>query len=101
VADAVLGLVVAAGLVPLAASVARRLARREPGVDVVAVLALGGSLALGEYVAGAVVAVMLASGRVLEVYAGDRAMGGRLTRTGPVGSPAGGRVALGRDPFRA
>jgi heavy metal translocating P-type ATPase len=73
VADAVLGLVVTAGLVPLAFSVARRLARREPGVDVVAVLALGGSLALGEYLAGAVVAVMLATGRVLEAYAGDRA----------------------------
>ncbi len=72
-ADLVLGLVVAAGLVPLAVSVARRLARREPGVDVVAVLALGGSLALGEYLAGAVIAVMLASGRVLEAYAGDRA----------------------------
>jgi heavy metal translocating P-type ATPase len=71
--DLVLGLTVAAGLVPLAVSVARRLARREPGVDVVALLALGGSLALGEYLAGAVIAVMLASGRVLEAYAGDRA----------------------------
>jgi hypothetical protein len=47
VADLVLGLVVAAGLVPLAVSVVRRLARREPGVDAVAVLALGGSLASG------------------------------------------------------
>src|SRR6266508_4908944 len=88
VADAVLGLVVAAGLVPLAVSVARRLARREPGVDVVAVLALGGSLALGEYLAGAVVAVMPATGRVREAYAGDRArreLGALLERAPQVG----------------
>jgi heavy metal translocating P-type ATPase len=72
-ADVVLGATVVAALVPLAVSVAGSLARREPGVDVVAVLALGGSLALGEYLAGAVIAVMLASGRLLEAYAGDRA----------------------------
>jgi heavy metal translocating P-type ATPase len=72
-ADLVLGATVVAALVPLAVSVAGSLARREPGVDVVAVLALGGSLALGEYLAGAVIAVMLASGRLLEAYAGDRA----------------------------
>jgi heavy metal translocating P-type ATPase len=43
------------------------------GVDVVAVLALGGTLAVGEYLAGAVIAVMLASGRALEARASTRA----------------------------
>jgi cation transport ATPase len=71
--DRILGLTVAAGLLPLAVSVARDLARREPGVDLIALLAMGGALALGEELAGAVIAVMLASGRLLEAYAGDRA----------------------------
>ncbi len=43
------------------------------GVDVVAVLALVGSLAIGEYLAGAVITVMLASGRALESRAAARA----------------------------
>ncbi len=47
--------------------------RREPGVDVIALLAMGGALALGEVLAGAVIAVKLASGRLLEGYAGERA----------------------------
>jgi cation transport ATPase len=72
-ADRVLALTVLAGLLPLAVSVARGLWRREPGVDLIALLAMGGALALGEELAGAVVAVMVASGRLLEAYAGDRA----------------------------
>ena len=71
--DRVLTLIVAAGLVPLTVSVARALVRREPGVDVIALLAMAGALALGEVLAGAVIAVMLASGRLLETYAGGRA----------------------------
>ncbi|HEU4896930.1 MAG TPA: HAD-IC family P-type ATPase, partial [Actinomycetota bacterium] len=71
--DRVLTLTVAAGLVPLAVSVTRALVRREPGVDVIALLAMAGALALGEVLAGAVIAVMLASGRLLETYAGGRA----------------------------
>ncbi len=43
------------------------------GVDVIAVLALAGSLAVGEYLAGALIALMLATGRVLEERAGARA----------------------------
>ncbi len=43
------------------------------GVDVVSVLALVGALAVGELLAGAVIAVMLASGRTLEALAGARA----------------------------
>ncbi len=43
------------------------------GVDVVAVLAQVGALAVGEYLAGAIITVMLASGRMLEARAGSRA----------------------------
>jgi len=68
-----LTLAVVAALLPLAVSVARSLVRRKPGVDVIALLALAGALALGEVLAGAVIAVMLASGRLLERYAGERA----------------------------
>ncbi|HET6815522.1 MAG TPA: heavy metal translocating P-type ATPase [Actinomycetota bacterium] len=71
--DRLLALTVAAGLVPLAVAVARALVRRQPGVDLIALLAMAGALALGEVLAGAVIAVMLASGRLLEAYAGDRA----------------------------
>ena len=49
------------------------LLRRQPGVDVIALLAMGGSLALEEYLAGAVIALMLASGEALESYADRRA----------------------------
>jgi heavy metal translocating P-type ATPase len=68
-----LTLTVVAALGPLAVAVARGLVRREPGVDVIALLAMVGALALGEVLAGAVIAVMLASGRLLEGYAGERA----------------------------
>ena len=43
------------------------------GVDVIAVLALVGTLVVQEYLAGAVIAVMLASGRTLEARAAVRA----------------------------
>ncbi len=48
------------------------LIRREPGVDLIALLAMVGALALQEYLAGAVIALMLVHGR---------GAGGR-TRTG-------------------
>ncbi|HEX6659215.1 MAG TPA: heavy metal translocating P-type ATPase, partial [Ilumatobacter sp.] len=47
--------------------------KRRLGVDVIAVFALIGTLAVGEYLAGAVVTVMLATGRVLEARAAARA----------------------------
>ena len=60
-------------LVPLTWSVARSLARRDFGVDVLALLAMAGAIAVGQYLAGAVVAVMLAGGNALESYARSRA----------------------------
>ena len=43
------------------------------GVDVIALLALAGTLAVGEYLAAAVISVMVASGRALEAWAAGRA----------------------------
>jgi heavy metal translocating P-type ATPase len=60
-------------LVPLTWSVTRTLWRRDVGVDAVALVAMVSALATGEYLAGAVVAVMLAGGNALEEYAGGRA----------------------------
>ncbi len=62
----------AAGLLPLAVSVISGLLRRETRVDIIALLAIAGSLLLGEYLAGAAIAVMLASGWALEDYAKGR-----------------------------
>ena len=56
-------------LVPLGISVARdlRTARRES--ISIALLAMAGSLVLGQYLAGAVVGLMLSGGQALERYA--------------------------------
>jgi heavy metal translocating P-type ATPase len=49
--------------------------RHRLGVDILALLALVGTLVVGEYLAGAVIAVMLASGQALEGWAQARARG--------------------------
>ena len=61
------------GLIVSVAWVTQALIRRRPSVDVIAVLALAGSLAVDEFFAGAVITVMLASGRLLEAGAAARA----------------------------
>lgn len=66
-ADAILGLVASVGWTVAA------LRRRAATVDVIAVLALAGSLIVGEPFAGAVITVMLASGQLLEARASARA----------------------------
>ena len=87
VARAAWALTTAAVLVPLALGVARSLLRREVGVDLIALLAMAGALAIGEYLAGSVVALMLAGGQALEGFAGARARSelsallGRVPRT--------------------
>ncbi|HEX7262731.1 MAG TPA: heavy metal translocating P-type ATPase, partial [Candidatus Dormibacteraeota bacterium] len=60
-------------LIPLGISVARDLLHRETGVDLIALLAMVGSLMLGQYLAGAVVGLMLSGGQALERYASSRA----------------------------
>src|SRR4249920_255960 len=54
---------VAVMLVPLTWSVARSLLHGDVGVDAIALVSMAGALALGQYLAGAVVALMLAGGR--------------------------------------
>ncbi len=72
-ADLVWAATIGVALVPLAAGIIRELARGETGVDLIALLAMAGSLLLGQYLAGAVVALMLAGGEALERYADNRA----------------------------
>ena len=48
-------------------------------MDAIALLAMAGALALGEYLAGAVVALMLAGGNALEASAGARRARRELT----------------------
>jgi len=54
-------------------SMADSLRRGRIGVDVIALLALGGAVAVGEYLAAAVIGVMVASGRALEAWAAGQA----------------------------
>lgn len=60
-------------LVPTLVSSVRGLLRGHTGVDVIAVLAMAAALALGEYLAGAIVALMLTGGAALERFAVNRA----------------------------
>ncbi len=59
--------------VRLAWSIVRDLLAGKAGVDVIAVLAISGAVALGELFAASVIAVMLATGEALEAYAEGRA----------------------------
>ncbi len=54
-------------------NIAADLRRGRAGVDVIALLAMAGALMVGEELAGAVVALMLAGGQELESFAGRRA----------------------------
>ena len=60
-------------LIPLTWSVLRTLMHGDVGVDAIALVAMVGALALGEYLAGAVIALMLSGGNALEAAAGRRA----------------------------
>ncbi len=73
VADLAWSAAVLFALVPLGVSVAWDLLHRETGVDLIALLAMAGSLILGQYLAGAVVGLMLSGGQALERYASARA----------------------------
>jgi heavy metal translocating P-type ATPase len=72
-ADIAWGLTTAVAAVPLMAGVVRGLTRMSAGVDVIAALAIVGSLVLDEYLAGAIIGLMLATGRALEGFANRRA----------------------------
>ena len=61
------------GLLLSLAATAAAVRRRRPTVDVIAVLALLGAIAVEEYFAGAVIAVMLTTGQLLQARAERRA----------------------------
>jgi heavy metal translocating P-type ATPase len=106
-AELLLGAVTVVGLAMAVWWGVAGLRRHRPGADIVAVLALASTLLTGELLAGAIVAVMLATGRVLEAWAEGRskhaltALVGRVPRTASVVAPDGtvrtvGLAELGR-----
>lgn len=60
-------------LVPLLRGMVADLRSGRAGVDVIAVLAIGAALALGEFLTAAIIGVMLATGEYLESFAAGRA----------------------------
>ncbi|MEW2620760.1 heavy metal translocating P-type ATPase [Streptomyces sp. NPDC048106] len=72
-ADLFWGLGTLSAVVPAVGWVVGALRSGKAGVDLIAVLALGGTLAVREYLAGALIALMLATGRTLEAAAQRRA----------------------------
>ena len=60
-------------LVPLVLSTIRSLLHRDVGVDAIALVAIVWALALGEYLAAAIVALMMSGGAALEAWAAGRA----------------------------
>ncbi|MGQ4415124.1 heavy metal translocating P-type ATPase [Streptomyces sp. SAS_269] len=72
-ADLFWGLGTVSAVVPAVGWVLASLRHGRAGVDLIAVLALGGTLAVHEYLAGALIALMLATGRTLEAAAQRRA----------------------------
>jgi heavy metal translocating P-type ATPase len=111
--DAIWAATVALMLVPLTWSILRTLAQGRIGVDAIALVAMAGALAIGEYLAGAVIALMLSGGNALEASASRRARreltallermpsvahrrNGRGWEEVPVGSLAVGDVVLVR-----
>jgi len=88
------------GLVYALWSAADSLRRGRLGVDVIALLALAGAVAVRELLAAAVISVMLASGRALEAWAALRArhdlsaLLDRAPRTARRGPRAADRASL-------
>jgi P-type E1-E2 ATPase len=72
-ADAIWVIGAAPALLAVAGGIIRTALRREAGLDLIALLSIGGAIALGEYLTGAVIGLMLASGRSLEDFAEERA----------------------------
>ena len=73
VATLAFSLATLAVLAVLLVQVATSLARGDVGLDLVALLSMGGALALSQSLAGAVIALMYAGGQSLEAYAAGRA----------------------------
>lgn len=72
VADIVLGSVVIVGTIPLVFDIVGSFLKRKFGVDYIAITGILASLLLGEYLAGAIILLMLSGGELLEEYAYKR-----------------------------
>src|ERR1700736_632865 len=72
-ADLAWAITTAIAVPPVAISLLQRLRHGSLGVDLIALLALAGALAYHQYVAGALISLMFATGQALEAYAGARA----------------------------
>jgi heavy metal translocating P-type ATPase len=66
-------IIIVTGAVPLLWETVRQVLHREFGVDLIAVLAITGSVLLKEYLAGALIVLMLSGGTALEAFALRRA----------------------------
>jgi len=67
--------VVVLGGLPLLWETARQFLHKEFSVDIIALLAIVGSFLLGQYLAGALIVLMLSGGEALEAYARNRTEG--------------------------
>ena len=65
--------IIVIGAVPLVWETLGQLVHREFGVDLIAILAITGSMLLNEYLAGALIVLMLSGGTALEAFALRRA----------------------------
>ncbi len=59
--------------IPLLRGIVEKIRKRLPGVDVIALLAVGAALIMGEYLTVGIIGLMLATGQYLEEYAAGRA----------------------------
>jgi cation transport ATPase len=76
------------GGLPLIWNTMQQFLRQEFSVDVIALLAITGSLLLGQYLAGALIVLMLSGGEALEAYALRRARSSlsALAECAPIGA---------------
>src|SRR6202011_5935738 len=74
-ADVAWAITTAIAVPPVAISLLQRLRHGSLGVDLIALLALAGALAYRQYVAGALISLMFATGQALEAYGGGGAPG--------------------------
>lgn len=61
------------GSLPLVWDMLKKMARKQFGVDIIAIIAIVTSITLGQYLAGSVILLMLSGGEALESYALGRA----------------------------
>ena len=71
--DIPLLVIMISGGIPLFIQIARKLLKKDFGADLMAIIALITAAALGEYLAGVIIIIMLSGGQALEFYAMSKA----------------------------